>query len=65
MLIVVTATVTSGYQRTLGACVFMASDYIAAFDTFGGVKVGWRGRAVGWVAYSRARLLIARCVGGA
>ena len=43
----------------------MVSDCFVAFDTFGDGNVGWRGRAVGWVAYFGTQLLIAGCAGGA
>jgi len=64
-LMVTTATATGEYQRILGARILMSSDCFVAFDTFGGGKVGWKGRAVGWTAHFGAQLLFVGCVGGA
>ncbi|KAF4613813.1 hypothetical protein D9613_007708 [Agrocybe pediades] len=73
MVMVATATATDrGLQRTIGAWTFMISDLFVAADVFGVRKQedgqrgksrqGWRRRAVGWVAYFGAQLLLAACI---
>jgi len=73
MIMVATATATdTGYQRSAGAWTFMVSDLFVAADVFGvkrtdvqmegSERPGWRRRAIGWVAYFGAQLLLAGCI---
>jgi len=70
MVGVATAT-DAGWQRTLGAWMFMISDLFVAVDVFGrkkGVKAagkgrpGWVFRSVGWGFYFTANLILAGTV---
>ncbi|TFK40053.1 YhhN-like protein-domain-containing protein [Crucibulum laeve] len=69
MVSVATAT-DDGWQRTVGAWMFMVSDLFVAMDTFGPrkafsktkVRPGWKARSVGWLAYFWAQMLLAGCI---
>lgn len=62
-MVATAAATDKGMQRTLAAVMFMGSDLFVAMDVFGvSVKTGWKARAVGWLAYFWAQMLLAGCV---
>lgn len=60
-----TAGGETGYQRAVGAWLFMISDAFVAVDAFGKPPVvGWKARAVGWMCYFWAQMGLAGTVSG-
>ena len=62
-MVATAAATDKGLQRTVGAVMFMCSDLYVAMDVFGAEgKTGWKARAVGWMAYFWAQMLLAGCL---
>lgn len=70
MVSLATAT-DNGWQRVVGAWMFMVSDLFVAMDVFGSKiptfnsgrgRPGWKSRSVGWVLYFCAQMILAGTV---